>query len=51
MSAVDGRRVSLDAIVHDSVELVGRGTHVRFLVDVARQTARVADKARRIAAP
>lgn len=51
VTAVEGRRISLAARVHDSAELVGRGTHVRHVVDIARQTGRVADKARAIAAP
>lgn len=51
ISAVDGRRVTLEATVHDTVELVGRGVHVRYVIDVPRQLARVAEKRARLAGP
>ena len=44
VSAVDGRKVTLDAEVRDAVEVVGRGVHVRCVIDVARQARRIADK-------
>jgi predicted thioesterase len=44
VSAVDGRKVTLDARVRDAVEIVGSGVHVRYVVDVARQARRVEDK-------
>ena len=34
--AVDGRRVTFDAQAVDEVELVARGSHERFVVDLAR---------------
>ena len=34
--SVEGRRVTLDAEVRDAVEVVGRGTHVRTVMRVAR---------------
>ncbi len=49
VTAVDGRRVTLDARVHDAIELVGSGTHVRHVVDIARQIRRIEDKSRRLA--
>jgi len=44
VSAVDGRKVTLDARVHDAVELVGSGVHVRYVIDVPRQVRRIEDK-------
>ena len=34
--SVEGRRVTLDAEVRDAVEVVGRGTHVRMMMQVQR---------------
>ncbi len=48
VSAVDGRKVTLDARVRDAVEIVGTGVHVRYVIDVPRQVRRVEEKARRI---
>jgi fluoroacetyl-CoA thioesterase len=47
---VERRRVAFEFTVHDDVELVGRGTHARFVVDVDRTVARLRDK-RRLAPP
>ena len=44
VSAVDGRKVTLEASVRDAVEVIGSGVHVRFVIDVARQTRRVEEK-------
>jgi fluoroacetyl-CoA thioesterase len=44
IAGVDGRRVSFEFSVRDAVEEVGRGTHVRFVVDTARSRARIAAK-------
>ncbi len=44
VSAVDGRKVTLDARVRDAVELVGSGVHVRDVIDVPRQTRRIEEK-------
>lgn len=49
VSAVDGRKVTLDARVRDAAELVGMGVHVRYVIDVARQLERVEEKRRRLA--
>jgi predicted thioesterase len=49
VSAVDGRKITLDARVRDAVELVGRGVHVRYVIDVPRQRRRIEEKAGRIA--
>ena len=45
VSAVEGRKVSLDAEVKDAAERVGRGRHVRFVIDVARHEKRLRAKA------
>lgn len=44
VTAVDGRKVTLDAQVHDAVEKVGSGVHVRYVVDVARRASRIVEK-------
>ena len=44
VSAVDGRKVTLDARVSDALEVLGTGVHVRYVVDVARQIRRVEEK-------
>lgn len=41
---IEGRRVTVEGVMRDSIEQVGRGTHKRFVVDVARQHARLAAK-------
>ena len=48
VTAVDGRKVTLDASVRDALEVVGSGSHVRFVVDVDRQKRRVHDKKGRL---
>jgi fluoroacetyl-CoA thioesterase len=42
---VDGRRVSFTLEAHDEKELIGKGTHQRFLVDPAKFLARIEAKA------
>ena len=44
VSAVDGRKVTLDARVRDAVELVGSGVHVRYVIDLPRHTRRIEEK-------
>jgi fluoroacetyl-CoA thioesterase len=44
VAEVEGRRVTVEGTMRDSVEQVGRGIHKRFIVDVARQHARLAAK-------
>ena len=44
VSAVDGRKVTLDARVRDAVEVVGTGVHVRCVIDVPRQVRRIEEK-------
>jgi len=45
--SVEGRLVTFAVEVHDGVELIGEGTHVRGVVDFDRFTAKVAAKAAR----
>ena len=42
--AVDGRRITFEAQAKDEVELVARGTHERFVVDLERFLAGVEAK-------
>lgn len=50
VESVEGRKVTLEAEVRDALETVGRGRHVRFIIDVARQAERLREKAKRISA-
>ncbi len=47
VEAVDGRRVTFAFEVVDKVETVGRGRHVRFIVDKAKTAERLAAKAKK----
>ena len=42
--AVDGRRLTFRVTAHDDQELIGKGTHQRVLIDLARFQARVTAK-------
>ena len=44
ITGVDGQRVMLEAEVHDGIDLVGKAKHVRFVIDRARQAARLEKK-------
>ena len=48
VTAVDGRKVTMDAQIKDAVETVGSGVHVRYVVEVPRQVRRVEEKRKRI---
>ena len=41
---VDRRRVTFELVARDSIEECGRGKHVRFVVDTAKSTQRIAAK-------
>jgi fluoroacetyl-CoA thioesterase len=43
--AVEGRQLTFRVTVHDGAELVGEGSHERYIVDSARFGQRVAEKA------
>jgi len=44
VSELDGRKVTLLASVRDAVEEVGRGEHVRFVIDVEKHRKRLRKK-------
>jgi len=48
VQSIEGRKVSLDAEVHDGVEVVGRGTHVRVVAEVERLRSKVGSKRERL---
>ena len=47
VQSVAGRKVTLEAEVRDDAEIVGRGTHVRVVAEVARLRSRIASKRER----
>ncbi len=49
LTAVEGRRVSFEFTVEDAVEPVGRGSHTRFVVQLAKSEERLAAKAAKAA--
>ncbi len=48
VNAVDGRRVTLDFETRDAAEMVGRGSHTRFIVDTAMAERRLSEKVERL---
>ncbi len=48
VTGVEGRQVSFDVMVRDPLEEVGRGSHKRFMVEVAKLKQRVAGKVAKI---
>lgn len=44
VDSVEGRKVTFSAEVRDAVEMVGRGKHVRYIIDIERHAERLADK-------
>jgi len=50
VTAVEGRKVTFDAVAKDELEPIGGGTHTRFVVDVAKTYERLKAKAARRAA-
>jgi predicted thioesterase len=50
ISTLEKRRVTFEYSVRDPIEEVGRGTHVRFVVDTAKSRERIAAKRARLAA-
>ena len=49
VSAIDGRRVTLEFEARDADDEVGRGSHTRFVVDKAITARRLAERATRTA--
>jgi predicted thioesterase len=50
VTKVDKRLVEIEGAMRDSLEQCGRGLHRRFVVDVARQYARLAERKAKLAA-
>ena len=50
ITAVDGRKVSFDVSAKDELDTVSAGTHMRFVVEVARTRERLKAKAEKLAA-
>src|SRR3984957_3934859 len=50
VAAVEGRKVTLEAVARDEIEDVGAGTHARFVVDVEKTIVRLRRKAAQLAA-
>ena len=48
ITAVEGRAVSFEATVKDSLEEVGRGAHNRFIVDVQKTYERLTEKRKKV---
>jgi len=44
IEAVDGRKVTFRSEIRDAVETVGRGEHVRFIIDTEQHAQRLEDK-------
>jgi fluoroacetyl-CoA thioesterase len=43
--AVEGRKITFEVAAKDEIDEIGRGTHTRFVVDVAKTIARLKAKA------
>jgi predicted thioesterase len=50
VTAIDGRKVTFEVSAQDEVDTVSAGTHVRFVVEVARTKERLKAKAAKLAA-
>ena len=48
LDRVDGRKLSFSVTAHDGVDAIADGTHERVVIDSARFTARIAEKARSV---
>jgi fluoroacetyl-CoA thioesterase len=46
VTKVDGRRIEFDVTARDEIEEIGKGTHERMIVDMARLDKRLASKKR-----
>ena len=45
VTAVTGRKISFEVVAKDEIDEISRGTHVRFVVDVAKTIERLKAKA------
>lgn len=50
LDKVEGRKLTFSVSAHDGIDSITEGTHERHVIDVARFSARVAEKARRAGA-
>jgi predicted thioesterase len=50
VASVEGRRVVFEVEVRDALDVVGRGKHVRFVVDLDKQRRRLESKAAKVKA-
>jgi fluoroacetyl-CoA thioesterase len=50
VSSIEGRRVQFDVEVRDALDVVGRGKHVRFVIDLDKQRQRLESKAAKVRA-
>jgi fluoroacetyl-CoA thioesterase len=50
VTAVEGRKVTLEAKARDGIEEIGTGTHSRFVVEVGKTIERLKRKAAKVAA-
>ena len=48
VTEIEGRRITFELEVHDPLEQVGRGKHVRFLIDMEKQGERLRTKAQKV---
>jgi predicted thioesterase len=48
LTAVDGRKLTFAIEARDSVEVIGRASHTRIVVDADRFSAKIASKATRL---
>jgi fluoroacetyl-CoA thioesterase len=45
VTEVDRRRIVFEVVIEDDLEVIGRGTHERFVIDLDRFEPKLADKA------
>jgi predicted thioesterase len=48
IAKIEGRKVAFEVSVKDDVDIIGSGTHTRFVVDVARTKDRLKTKAEKV---
>ena len=49
VTEVDRRKVTFEAEVRDALDLIGKATHIRFVVELAKQTERLEAKKAKLA--
>ena len=50
VTAVEGRKITLEAVAKDETDDIGAGTHARFVVDIEKTIMRLKRKAAQVAA-